>query len=430
VSLGYRHTPDPSKHEFAGELRFNRGANDGAAEYFRGGEGAAAEPYERNSMDAVRRELTATLDYFRPLGGAGKLEIGEKSTLRLIDTDFAVEQWADPGLPPAVRSNEFGYQQWIHAGYLTLGHQLGDLGLQGGVRVERTATEFDVTDGEAYADAYTSLFPSASALYSMSEATKLRFSYSRRIQRPHVQALNPFPMSDEPLNRFVGNPALRPEYMDALELSFQQTARFGALHLTPYYRRTSDAIRTIKTVSEDGVSTTTFRNLASAESYGTDLVVTGGLPKLRGMVSASIFRLMTDGSNVESGMASDAFTWNARANLTWSITPRLNAQYFLFHRAPLNLEQGRISSLTMSNVALQQKVLGDKGTVTLRVADPFDAMRMSFRTQDANHLQDSWRKPESRIVYLGFGYSFGRPPRIRRPQQQPQEEPGMDVRID
>ena len=89
-----------------------------------------------------------------------------------------------------------------------------------------------------------------------------------------------------------------------------------------------------------------------------------------------------------------------------------------------------MSAMTMTNVALRQKLRGDAASVTLRVMDPFNAMKMGFVTEDGRFYQTSQRNFGARGVFLSFNYAFGQQPRMRpRPQQEPEApQPGVDGR--
>jgi outer membrane receptor protein involved in Fe transport len=227
----------------------------------------------------------------------------------------------------------------------------------------------------------------------------------------------------------VGNPYLKPEYTHAFELGYQQSGRFGSIQLSPFFRRTVDAVRSIKTVDDDGVSTVTFQNLATSDSWGSDVNGSVRFGKLSGFAGFSAFKTVTDGSNVEDGLSSDAFSWSARASGTWRITPRLDLTGFYMYRAPMDVERGRISGFSMVTFSARRRLFGNKGNVTLRMMDPFDQMKFSFITSDARHYQESTSRFNMRGVFLSFGFNVGQQPRIRTRAQEPdQTAPDIGIR--
>ena len=61
----------------------------------------------------------------------------------------------------------------------------------------------------------------------------------------------------------------------------------------------------------------------------------------------------------------------------------------------------------------------------LRVSDPFEMIRFRISTGDGKVHQLTVRNPESRMVFLGYQYNFGRPPRVR--QVAPEQTGGGSV---
>ena len=134
--------------------------------------------------------------------------------------------------------------------------------------------------------------------------------------------------------------------------------------------------------------------------------------------------MITDGSNVDSDLGNDAYSWSTRANISWEITRGLSLQAFYFYRAPMDVAQGHISSFSMANIALQKKVLRDHGTIGIRVSDPFDQMGFRFEVDEDLLYQQGERSWESQVVYLTFSYNFGQAPKRRN---RDMEERGNEV---
>lgn len=424
AALGFRSVTEPQRHEWSTELRWSGDVDDDVSRFeIEPGPGSATPAeLEWNDQHSAEDELTAKLDWARPFGDAMKVEAGYKGALRMLDSDFHEEFYAAGATDPTtVRDNVFGFDEQVHAVYGLVTQDLGDFDLQGGLRVERTETTFDLTStGESFDNDYLSWFPSASVLYELEPygARTVRASYSRRIERPRTRFLNPFPMSEDQLNRFVGNPGLGPEYTDSWELAFQESGQLGTLQLTPFYRRTTDVIRRYKEIDEaTGVSTTTFRNLDTSESYGTDLTGSFRFGPVNGFVGLSAYQQETSGRNVQAGLSSESFTWSARLSASYKVTPSTDVQYFQFYRGPQDVEQGRVSGFTFTNLAVRQK-LAENMSLTLRVMDPFDKMGFEFRTADEDHLQITERDFDARAAYLSFNWTFGEQPRMRQRGQE------------
>jgi outer membrane receptor protein involved in Fe transport len=240
------------------------------------GTAADALPFlETQANDERTRNWTLTADYTRPLGERVRLETGYRGTMRQLDSDFAASLFSygtQAYEVDASRTNAFAYDETVHAGYGVLATTLGSFDLQGGLRLERASSEFDLaTTGESFENSYGSFFPSALVAFNLDDSRQLKASYSKRVERPRTQQLNPFGRVEDPLNVFRGNPYLKPEYTHSFEVGFQQSGDLGTIQLTPFYRHTTDAVRRFTTVDDStGVATSTFRNVATTDSYGAD----------------------------------------------------------------------------------------------------------------------------------------------------------------
>jgi len=438
-ALQFKHSIRPQSDEWSVEGRYSRSSNTDSNLLTDQPLTVQATPADSspalhlNDTESRTGNWTLQADLTHMLTGRTKLEAGYKGTLRRMSNDLAVGNY-DYGLgtygPDPTQSNAFDYREVVNAAYTVLTQNAGKVELQGGLRLERANTNFDLkTTSESYANDYSSFFPSALLAYNLTDSKQLKLSYSKRIQRPDTRQLNPFPFYWDNLNAFQGNPRLKPEYTHAVELGYQQSFQHGSLQVTPFYRHTVGAVRWIRSLREDGVSVTTFANVATSDSYGSDVTGSLRLGALTGFGGFSAYKQVTDGSNLTTDVSNSAFGWSARANAGWKISSRLDAQGFYMYRAPMKAEQGRISSMSFLSLGLREKLIGDKASVSLRVMDPFATMGFGSVTEDPTFYLRSERKFGMRGAFLSFTYNFGRAPRIRQqPPQQPQvpqDEPGI-----
>src|SRR6185503_18714892 len=255
---------------------------------------------ERNTTDAMSKQLTAQLDYTKTTAARTKLETGYKGNARWLDRDFVVDKdalgvgtWT-----PGTESNTFEFDESVHAMYAVLSQGVSKFDLQAGLRGEHADRDFSLAQtATRYPYTYNSLFPSAVVLYNATQTTQLKASYSRRIRRPGTQELNPFVTYFDVNNVFIGNPALAPEYTNAFELGATRNGKRGTLQFAPFYRQTTNIIRvdinTTDTIGGREVTSVSFRNLASSNSWGTDL--NGSLrlgPKLNGFAGFNVFKMV------------------------------------------------------------------------------------------------------------------------------------------
>ena len=432
-TMALKRVMEPRKHELSTELRFNHSHDEDGSVFWKQPLNSSGSPTsfpvegENNFTDALTRQLTAQADYTKSLGASYKLETGYKGNARWLDRDFLVEtdSSGDGSWTRSDLSNAFEFDETVHAAYGVLSRNAGKVQLQAGLRAEHASRNFQLVDAEEFPYDYGSLFPSGVIMYNPSEATQLKMSYSRRIRRPGTQELNPFPSFFDLQNVFIGNPELNPEYTDAIELGLSRTGKLGSIQFSPFFRHTTDIIRvninTADTINQREVTSISFENLATSNSWGADL--NGSLrfgPKFNGLTSFNLFKQVTDGGS-ESAVGSSAVTWSARFNATSQLTSTFSVQASYFYRAPMNIERGRFEAFQGMQFSMRKKLNGDKAVVGLRVNDPFNTNRLRVNVGDDNIQQLTVRKFGVRSAWLTFQFNYGQAPKIRErpPEQQP-----------
>ncbi len=434
-----KRTIEPRKHELGGEIRFNRSRDEDVTNLWRqpptasGSTPTTRIERELQNTDALTKTLNAQLDYTRPLSAKSKIETGYKGTGRWLDRDFSVQKdsLGSGTYKLSPQSNAFGFDERVHAGYAVVSQSAGKFELQGGLRAEHASRDFNLkASAKSYPFSYNSLFPSGVIMYNASDAVQTKLSYSRRIRRPGTQELNPFPSFFDVQNVFIGNPGLNPEYTDAVELGLTRNFKLGTLQVSPFFRHTKDIIRvdinTADVIDGREVTSISFKNLASSNSWGSD--INGQLrlgPKFSGFAGFNVFKMVTDGGSTSS-LGSDAVTWSTRLNGTTQITPSTTFQASWFYRAPMKIEKGEFKSMQMVNLSFRQKI-SDRSTVGLRASDPFNTGTFRVRAGNDNVIQISERNFGARAVYVTYQYVYGQQPRIRqaRPDDQPQGSSGF-----
>ena len=326
-TIAFKRTFEPRKHELSAEVRFNRVAR-------RGRDVALARVARRASRRHAdrgreRQHRRADEAAHRPAGlhaplGATKLETGLKCNARWLDRDLRRRE----GL---ARRRELGAQRPEQRVQLRRAGPRGVRGVEPGRRQGRAAgrparrvrePRLHARRDKSYPYHYTSFFPSGVLSYNLTPSSQAKISYSRRIRRPGTQELNPFPSFFDVQNVFIGNPALNPEYTDAYRA---RTTTRAASSARSSCRRsigtppTSSAfiINTDDMVDGRDVTTISFKNLATSNSWGTDLNGSLRLGKrFNGFAGGNVFKLVTEGGSTTSVAGTDAVTWSARVNVT------------------------------------------------------------------------------------------------------------------
>jgi outer membrane receptor protein involved in Fe transport len=362
-------------------------------------------------------------DFTQQFGTSTKLETGLKFTSRSTQNDFTASYLnSSTGafeLAPA-RTTGLDYHEDIGAGYALLSNRFGNFQTQSGLRLENAATYLDLpVVGTRYDRRYASAYPSAIVSYNFTQFRQAKISYSRRVSRPNPYQLTPIENRLDSRNVFRGNPELRAEYTDAIEAGYLESRPWGSIQVTPYLRSTAHAVRYIQFVDTTGVSVSTYDNVASTMTIGTDLNVNAHHgPWLLG-AGGSTFHYKSDASNLTGNLSTSTLVWMLRANGTWRFSPKFDAQVFANYRPSMKTEGGSQLAMTILSFASRYKIWGDQGYLALRVNDPFKLQKFGYRTANGSVIEDNRRFLGTRAVFLTISRNFGKALKLQPKQQDP-----------
>lgn len=417
-ALAYKHTFATKGHKFSSEASYTHDTEGGPTSIASRSLDLTGQPTGTTSQETqlARERPTESyvkFDYVRPLSKGLRLETGYKGSLGLFRTTQDAQTFdaaASVYRPDSSRISDFRYDQRVNAGYGMFVGVRDKFVLQGGVRVEHASTQFHVnTRGARYDNSYDSFFPSALVAFNPDDEHTIKLSYSTRIKRPDdTDQLDPTPHFQDPLNISQGNPGLKPEYIRAFELGLQRSTDRVTVQLTPFFRHTIDAVRSIRTIDTAGVATRTFANVATSDAYGTDANITLSGGRLGGFAGASAFRQVSNASNLSPGFSAKTFGWTTQANVSFRASRTVDMQSILSYQGAQTVEQGRNASRLRFSLAGRRKLMEDRLSLTLRVIDPFNTSRERNITIDPRFYQVTDRTRSIRGLLLSANWTFGK----------------------
>jgi hypothetical protein len=434
LDVAFRRQGKPADPRLAVEIEYasNRTASDadlsGSVSMADAG-APPAIPTEHDHTAGHTPYLIGKVDYTHPFSPTSKLEAGAKYVGRGTESDFtALYQNAPTGvfeLSPS-RTTAFSYREFIGSGYALVSEARGRLQAQAGVRLEEARTRFDLPLIAQRVDKhYASAYPSAVLSYAVSDTRTMRVSYSRRVSRPSPYQLNPTEYRQDTRNVTRGNPNLGAEYIDAVDLGFQDARAWGSLQINPFVKHASHGIRELQFVDTSGISVSSFGNLASGFQLGTDVSVSYRNGPLTSSVGGSVSYYSSDASNLTGSIAltnpsTTTVWWNARGNGTWKFSTLVDAQLFANYRAPRKTESGTALAQVTLSAGVRYKIWGDQGNVALRINDPFGMQKFGYRTANGTIVEYAERFYGARAVYFTITRNFGQSVRLR-PKSESEE---------
>lgn len=368
--------------------------------------------YQRSENNEGDLNTLIQVDYVYPFSKGKKFEAGYRGTIREITSEYLVEQIDESGnfFPLANFSNQFIYNEDVHAVYSIYENKMKTWGYQLGLRAEQTfINTFQRETDETNNKDYINFFPSVFVSYNLNDSRTLQASYSRRVSRPRFRELNPFSSFSDPRNIRTGNTDLNPEFTDSYEIGLLNNLKNSSIYFGAYYRYTTGVVERVQT-SLDGINTvSTPRNIGVEDAYGFEgnftLDPTNWL-SLNGNVN--FYRAITvgkyiDPSNNEILLERDTYSSRFRLGSKFKIS-KVNLQINGNYRAPENQTQGTRKSVYRVDAGANMDVLKGKGTLNLIVRDIFNTRKFRGTVQTDNFSEVSEFQWRSRQVRLSFTY--------------------------
>ena len=286
----------------------------------------------------------------------------------------------------------------------------GTFGFMAAIRAEHPDIQSKlVSANKIIPNSYFKVYPTLHLSYKLSESRELQLNYSRRVRRPEGDELNPFPEYADPKNIRLGNPYLLPELIHSVNIGYQWQNDFFSLLPGLYYRYKYNGFTAITEIYQQDVLITSQRNLANDQALGADLVLNATVAdKLNINFTPNAFYNQIDASNLGYGQKRSTWTWSANFNSNLTVGPATMIQVNSNYRSARLTPQGRYLPSFVLNMGLRQEVLKKKGSIYLTASDLFKTLRQNTRLNSPELIQRVSTKSNSRIIYLGFSYNFGR----------------------
>lgn len=387
-----------------------------------------------NEIENERNNVLVNLDYTNPLSKNSKLELGleyrfdNTENFNITDQerlDFDTQSKTLNAVP--IGNSSFNYERYIYSAYANYNHKFGKLNVQVGARLEQFEIEgnfgenVDQTTREpenifTVTDEIFSIYPSAFLTYNASEKNQYQLSYSRRVDRPSIQQVNPIREWSTPLVTSIGNSELVPQFTNSVELNYTRKIKGGSITFGTFYRKINDVISRITYQDPADASETrqilTFTNFDDTDAYGVELSSNFKIVKWWNVNASMDFYSQKQFGIVDltnpnpSSVEVTNEVFNARVSNSFRASKNLRFQLFAMYRGPREDIQWQVGEMWMVNAGANLNVLKGKGTITFRVNDIFEGMKFQFDSVNP-FVQDGRFQWESRTSYLGFNYRFG-----------------------
>jgi iron complex outermembrane receptor protein len=356
---------------------------------------------------------TAKIDVDQPKW-KGKLGYGAKFSY--VKTKNTFDFFNDiNGVPVKIlsRSNSFTYKENVNAAYVNYQRQFSPKwSLQTGLRMEQTNSEGVLTraDGIIQSDntvkrSYLDFFPSAALTWTVDQKNTLNLTFSRRIDRPTYQDLNPFENKLDELTYEKGNAFLRPQYTNTVELShtfkYMLNTTIGYSHVKDFATQTTDTTNNATYVQQRNLATQRILSF----SIGSPLPIAKWW---NGYANVWYNYQMFKGKIGANEIKTEIPMFGAYMQHTFTLGKGYNAELSGWFSGP-NVwgATWRTKSLGGLDLGFQKQILKKQGTLKLSVTDIFFTNPWTATSNFGGLFINGRGQNESRTVRLAFSWRFG-----------------------
>ncbi len=306
------------------------------------------------------------------------------------------------------RSNTFEYEETIAAAYLNYKMSIKKLKIQGGIRAEQTYSKGDLQSNTNVSNKvvkreYLNWFPSAGLTYQLNRNNSTALIYSRRIQRPNYQNLNPFETQINELGFRRGNPFLQPQFTHNLKLSntykYTLNTSFTYTYINDYFAEVTEA-------EGDRVSFINTRNVADQQVYNLSVSYPKKI-KEWWSVYGSVYGYFTKfTANHPDFIPIDRIVYGGFAQSTFNLPKKYRLEVSGWYSSP-SIWRGTFltKSLGALNIAVQKN--WKQFTAKLSFNDVFHTIPWRANNRFGDLFLTGTGGGDSRNVSLFFSFAFG-----------------------
>lgn len=448
--LGFKHLFPKAGEEWTADITYNgmisKNTNDIRTDIY---PNPLQSTYNRSQQQQLgtgnNNSLILQSDYVHPVSEKEKWEMGLRAQFRQVDNrnDFYLIPASGTAVYLRDLSVNYTSDDRVYAAYTTYTNMLGKWGYQAGLRLESSNYTGQLPDkAQSFSIPFPlSLFPSLYLTRKASKEQEVQLNYTRKINRPNFWQLYPFTDYSDSLNISRGNPDLRPEFTNSIELSYQKTFKNRDNFIaSAYYKRTEGLItryqaKEIAAGSGKDILVNTYLNAQSSYLAGVELISKNKITR--------IWELTTNLNLFQSGIAlndptvavSDPMpSWQLKMNHTLKLSKRLtlqlNGEYVSKTVLPPSGSGGgrggwsggggmwgqtssSAQGYSLPNYFLDAGLRADIGknrqsSLSLNWSDVFRTRRQQVNTESDYFVQEVFRRRDPQLLRLNFNWRFGK----------------------
>lgn len=386
-------------------------------------------------------------DYSNPINDKIKVEAGLRASVNNFNSEnlnYIFNQANGKYVSIPLLDSRFTFTDQVYAGYVTYSQKINKFTYQLGGRIESSYYAGKLIDSnQTFKNQFPfSFFPSVFLTQKINDYQDIQLNYSRKINRPNFYQLIPYYNFSDSLNITRGNPGLKPEFTNLLELSYQANLKKGNnLLATVYYRNTNDLIANYTTraknpnnVGPDSIFISSYINANKSYAYGLEVTLTNKITRWWNVsTNVNLYNNSISGAGVGTTLTNSRVSWFGKINNTFTLPANFSIQLTgdytsktilppgrggggggMMWGGPITTANGYSEPIYGFDIAVKKDFLKNKAaSISLGMSDIF-ATRKN-RTHSESQFSSSiytiqeierYRNPQ--VVRLNLSWRFGK----------------------
>ncbi|MGG9963677.1 outer membrane beta-barrel protein [Ferruginibacter sp. SUN106] len=354
----------------------------------------------------------------------GRLGYGGKIGVVNTDNDFA--RWNiynnNAEVYDTASSNRFRYNENINAAYVNFNKAYKGFFIQVGLRAENTTSEGRTTGFKNVAPQFTTpvyvpldttvkrnyldFFPSGAITFNKNPMKQFGFTFSRRIDRPVYQDLNPFEFKINDYTYMKGNTQLRPQYTNSVGFTYTYKYRLNTglnySHVKDIFAQIPDTLGSKSFITKKNLATQDIVSLNV--SYPFQKKWYSFFANLNSFYSK--YKADYDGGDRKINL--DVVAVSFFMQNSFNLGKGYKAELSGFYNSP-SVYQGTIKARGLYSIdgGIQKTIFKGMGNLKASVSDMFKLLRFKGSLDYTGQHSDVLAHWESRQFKLNFSYRFG-----------------------
>lgn len=421
VAANYKHSFSQAGHSLSANAQYTRGLEDES--YSLNDSSAVRIGRDMTNIRAIEHTTSLSTDYARSLSN-GKIEVGAKARFRNLPVDYTIKRGNQSIIYPDLGD----FSKWRENLYAFYGNYILEkerFDVEAGLRAEQTEVSYKLDTQNAYYPSndkydYFELFPSMRFTFKLNGKNKLSLFYNRRVDRPGEPELRIFPKYDDPELLKVGNPYLRPQFTNSLEVAHRYNWSSGSLFSAVYHKEINGTYQRVLSIDNSNpdydIVNRIYQNTGESTNTGLELLYSQDITEnWKLTASANIYR---NSINAYEGTLLFPFVrpfsidkssdtaGDLKISNTFTFPFHIEAQITGLYYSKRNILQGEELARSSIDLGVKKIIWDKKGEITLSTSDLFNnfGLRQQISGDGFTALYENYY--ETQILRLGMKYKF------------------------